>query len=289
MSFMEQVYHLLCLFLKYKIYAIFIFDGKSPPEKSNVIHNRYMQKKEAESKYDEIQRNLLAMDKNSGEYMSACRELIYLQKKMVRLRSEHIVQSKELMCAFGFAYYDAPGESDQLCAHFVKSGAAWACLSDDMDMFLLDCPRVLRIMSVANHTWTLYHTASIFKELDISLQDLREIVVMCGSSDYNYDMVSFPSIKNMFSVYYREYKKWKKENMDISFYAWYMKTHDKMENNMPAEKMSHLCSLFNTTNCANILQPFCDLFSCDRLKNNQMKLESLKRIMENHGFIFVGK
>jgi hypothetical protein len=102
-------------------------------------------------------------------------------------------------------------------------------------------------------------------------------------------MVSFPSIKNMLSVYYREYKKWKKENMNISFYAWYIKTYDKMENNIPAEKISHLCSLFNTNNYANILQPFCDLFSCVPFTTNQINLESLKQIMENHGFIFIGK
>ena len=298
-SFMEQLYHFLSMFLRYKICAVFIFDGKSPPEKYNLLQNRYTEKKNAESKYDEIQNHLLTLDKNSGEYMDACRELMNLQKKIVRLRREHILQAKELMTAFGFAYYDAPGESDQLCAHFVKSGVAWACLSDDMDMFLLDCPRVLRSMSLMQHTWTLYHTAGILKDLDISLRDLTEIVVLCGS-DYNRmtmtnQQINIPSIKNMFSIYYHEYKKCKKENDDDqindkqcnhSFYEWY-KTYKTETSDMSTEKMSHLCSLFNIDNYVNILQPYCDSF-CKEEKN-QIKMDNLKKIMENHGFIFLGR
>ena len=39
-------------------------------------------------------------------------------------------------------YYTAINEADELCASMVINGFAWACLSEDMDMFVYGCTRV---------------------------------------------------------------------------------------------------------------------------------------------------
>jgi len=298
-AFMEQLYLFLALFTHYKIQPIFIFDGKSPPEKLTTIQKRYTEKKQAESRYDEIQIQLLAYQTNSKEYADACKELENLRKKMVRLKYEHVQQAKSLINAFGFTHYDAPGESDQLCAYFVKSGVAWACLSEDMDMFLLDCPRVLRNISLMNHTWTLYNTQHILKDLNISLRDLTEMVILCGS-DYNYNKhdIKMPTIKKIFDIYYNEYQPHIEEIKNIeqiekieqiqqtttTFYEWYTKIKENQEI-MPTEKMEHIMALFDIYIIANILQPFCDSFC--KLADNKMNMKNVQTIMEKYGFIFV--
>ena len=61
---------------------------------------------------------------------------------------------------------------------------AWACLSEDMDMFVYGCPRVLRYLSLMNRTVVLYNTQGILEILDISQKELREVCVLSGT-DYN--------------------------------------------------------------------------------------------------------
>ena len=43
---------------------------------------------------------------------------------------------------------EAIGEADKLCALMDKENAVWGCLSDDMDMFIYGCKKVLRCLEV---------------------------------------------------------------------------------------------------------------------------------------------
>lgn len=284
-AYMEQLYLFLSLIHHYEIQPIFIFDGKTPPEKKALIKRRYQEKKSAESRYDELHIQLLACKKGSKEFIGICKELEELRKKMARLKNEHFVLAKQLMDAFGYIYYDAPGEADQLCAYFVKSGKAWACLSDDMDMFLLGCPRVLRSISLFHHTWILYDTECILNDLNMSLQDLIDIVLLSGS-DYSIINENQPSVslKSLLDIHKNNYVK---DDVDKSngFYKWYCnKTNISIEI-VPTEL---LYSLFDISINTNMLESFCKMYSeVDVSINNKIKLEEIKQLMTPNGFIFL--
>ena len=62
-----------------------------------------------------------------------------LKKQFINITKSHIAQVKELITAYGCTYYDAPGEADELCAMLTIKGKVWACLSEDMDMFVYGC------------------------------------------------------------------------------------------------------------------------------------------------------
>jgi len=282
-AYMEQLYLFLALFTHYKIQPIFIFDGKTPPEKKALVKRRYQEKKMAETKYDDLQLQLLDCEKDSKEYIIICEQLEELRKKMLRLKNEHFLLAKELMDAFGFVYYDAPGESDQLCAHFVKTGKAWACLSDDMDMFLLGCPMVLRSISLMNHTWIQYDTVSILKELNMSLQDLIDIVVLSGS-DYSVATETQISLKKLLELHKNEYAAEDVNNIKNGYYEWYCKKFNINNERVPTEI---LYSLFDTSISSNILEPFCKMY-CDISNNHiSINLEKIKQLMIPNGFVFI--
>jgi hypothetical protein len=90
---------------------------------------------------------------------------------------------KQLIHAFGTTYYEASGEADELCAMLVLKKRAWACLSEDMDLFVYGCPKVLRYLSLTNHTMVVYNTKHILEELGLKLKEFREICVLSGT-DY---------------------------------------------------------------------------------------------------------
>ena len=207
-ALMENMYLFISIFKHYKITPLFIFDGKPPPEKRELLKQRRLEKKEAEEKYTQL-KNTVRIDEDTKAEMDK------LKRMFVRISEEEIKKVKLLMDAYGVTYYEAPGEADHLCAFLVKTGKAWGCISDDMDMFVYSCTNVIRNISLLNHTATLYDTNQILKDLEMSEQIFCEIMVLSGT-DYN--IHSKTSLKETIRWYY-EYMKYKNKTDDIAEYS----------------------------------------------------------------------
>jgi 5'-3' exonuclease len=107
-----------------------------------------------------------------------------LKKKFIYISKNDIEDVKNLIRYYGATYYDAPGEADELCALLVIKNKVWACLSEDMDMFVYGCPYIIRYLSLLNHTVVLYDMKNILENLSMSQSELREICILSGT-DYN--------------------------------------------------------------------------------------------------------
>jgi hypothetical protein len=123
-----------------------------------------------------------------------------LKKKFVRISKNDIENVKHLMRVYGATYYDAPGEADELCAMLTIKGKVWACLSEDMDMFVYGCPRVIRYFSLLNHTIVLYDMKEILDKLGFTQKELREICILSGT-DSGIDINWFKQINKKRSDY----------------------------------------------------------------------------------------
>ena len=97
---------------------------------------------------------------------------------------EDIENVKKLMDLYGVCYTQAEGEADALCAKLVMKNEAYACLSEDMDMFVYGCPRVLRYISLLNSNVVLYNLKDILYILDLSLDEFKQLCILSGT-DYN--------------------------------------------------------------------------------------------------------
>lgn len=275
-NYMEHLYTMLSIFKYYLITPIFIFDGKPPPEKWDLIKKRNWEKKDAEIKLIAMQNDLSNSEFTKEELL----EMDELRKKSIRIKNEDIKKTKELMDAFGFIYYDAPGEADQLCAYFVNRDIAWACLSDDMDMFLYGCKRVLRNLSLLNHSFLFYDTTQIFSELEINYHDFLEIAVLCGT-DYNTGYISLYKTIEL----YNEYKKC--NNLVIyqdrnTFYEWFIK-HSQLNETI---NFISICKMFDLSHENIVLEHFYESFKKDLLEK-KANIQKIKEIMTNYGFVFI--
>jgi 5'-3' exonuclease len=270
-NFMEHLYTFLSLFKYYIVTPIFIFDGKPPPEKWALLKKRRWEKKDAEIRFLEIQDSI---DSHTVEISADLqKEMDDLRKKMVRIKQEDMLKTKELLDAFGYVYYDAPGEADVLCAYLVKSGKAWACLSDDMDMFLYGCPRVLRNLSLMKHKIVLYDTEAILHDLGVNYSDFLEITVLCGT-DYNDSSLSLCKTFEMHNEYM------KIENIqEEPFNQWLIK-----RNNYPEQNISEICGYFDISK-NTVLDIFEERIKIDILEK-QLSLPKIKEIMGEYGFLF---
>jgi flap endonuclease-1 len=176
-TLIESMYLLISVLKNYQIVPIFIFDGKPPDEKRELLRIRKHMKMDAAARYKEINEK----DKLSEKDL---KELEQLKRQFINVSANDICNVKKLMDLYGVEYHTSPGEADQLCYHFMKTKQVWGCVSDDMDMFIYGCECVLRGISLLNHTVILYKTNSILRELSVPFSLFQCILILCGT-DYN--------------------------------------------------------------------------------------------------------
>ena len=95
----------------------------------------------------------------------------------------------------------------------MQSAKAYACLSEDMDMFAYGCPIVLRYLSLLNSCVVLYDLNTILSTLGYSLEEFKYLCVLSGT-DYNDNMLGAYKAVDMLS----QFKK--SEIKDTSFSKW---------------------------------------------------------------------
>jgi hypothetical protein len=273
-SLMESMYLFISVLKSYRITPLFIFDGKPPPEKNELLRQRKLEKKDAEQKYNSLQAKLQTINDNE-ESKEIMQEMDNLKRQMVKIRDEDIKNVKRLMDAYGVIYYDAPGEADRLCAYLLKNGKAWACISDDMDMFLYGCKYVIRNVSLMNHTAIYYDTEKILSELDMTENRFCEIMVLSGT-DYN--MNSNTCLNETIKWYYEYIKYANNVNNPYGFYVWLLK------NTKYISDYSHLINTYRIFQFNNNT----DLENWDNIEviENELNNVALKEIMGKEGFVF---
>ena len=268
-ALVENVYLLLSIFRHYNIRPIFIFDGMPPDEKLELLKKRKADKVKSEAEYNELKKKLSQSNSLSfEEKQEITSSMDALKKKFVYLTKNHIQITKQLINSYGATYIDAPGEADGLCASFVLSGKAWGCMSDDMDMFVYGCPRILRYTSLLNHTAVLYDVYGILHTLNMTHDEFKDVCVLSGT-DYNANgKTSLYSSMNLFNKY-KSSDDYNSEMINSSeFYGW-----------LSVNTLLYTRSMFTIN---NMLIPNYDINSfVDSIKRNE-----IVTILKNNGFLF---
>ncbi len=277
-DYMEHLYLFLSVFKYYCIIPIFIFDGKPPPEKYALLKRRYCEKQEAYKEYKSIEQQMTEIE-DPTKLAELEKTMNTLKKKMIRVTYDHINKAVELITAFGFEHYFAPNEADQLCIYLTTIGKTYATLSDDMDMLVFGCPLVLRNLSLMNHEVVMYNTKHIMNDLELTINEFRDIVVLSGT-DYelttnNTNTNTSISIRKAFDYY----KKYKESNCENNFYIWLNDTG--LIVNSELHKISEL---MNITTYVNILDEFIHTHMSEKPK---FSISMIKTIMRQYKFIFL--
>lgn len=288
-SLVENMYSLLSVFQHYHIIPIFIFDGKPPPEKKELLEKRRKNKKEAEFEYNKLKEQLSDPNNNLDEYdkQEIISNMDLLKKQFIYIKKEDIQKIKNMIRCFGATYYDSPCEADQLCAYLAIKNKVWAVLSEDMDMFIYGVPRILRYFSLLHHTVVLYDLQSILNELGISQKELRQICVLSGT-DYNNNLNK--NENNNSSLYktlnyYKQYYRYTKDlsidkKIDMDFYVWLCK------NTIYIENFELLIKIHNIFDLMNEEYIYLNKFENIKIQNGPLFREEIKKIMREDGFLF---
>lgn len=271
-ALLENVYVMISMFKEYNIKPLFVFDGVPPKEKLPLLEIRKEAKKNASIELKLIKEKILTEnDKNIVKEMEE--QIDQLKKKCVKIHSKDISQVKELMDAYGVHYVDALGEADELCAYLVINNYAHACISEDMDMFVYGCPRVLRYLSLLKKTCIMYDYKNIINELTINTNEFRQICISSGT-DYNKEYIHLYKILDKF-------KKYRVKNTDknIDFFTW-------LNDNCNYYKTTCLEDFYNIENMFKNIHIEKDSLYDIKFTVSMTDTIKLINIMTEEGFIF---
>lgn len=284
-SLINSMYLMLTLFRHNNISPVFIFDGKPPDEKYNLLKKRKQDKINAEKDYNSLKQILeTSKDMDNNEKQEILINMENLKKSFIYVKKNDIENVKKLIRAYGCTYYDAPGEADELCAYLTIKNKVWGCLSEDMDMFVYGCSKVLRYFSLLNHSVVVYDVKRILTDLKLEQKDLREICILSGT-DYNINKKTKITLINTLS-YFKKYDNIRKNTRDsdiknnpLEFYKWLNDNYINLINDY--EELIKINNMFNLDNY-NPTQNFDKI----HIQNSTIMKEDLIEILKEDGFIF---
>jgi 5'-3' exonuclease len=208
-SWLSAFVNLITCLRKNDIHCIFIYDGKSPPEKQQEKDSRKSSREALENKMisledslelfyntNEIDENLKNIcNKPSHRLLKDLQETVFdislaekelkkVKSQIVNISSEDISLTKTLFNLMEIPFFEADGEAETLCAHLAISGIIDGVLSEDTDVLAYGTKIFLTKINVSSGTCVVLLLDEILKELEISYKQFLDICVMCGN-DYN--------------------------------------------------------------------------------------------------------
>ena len=307
-ALLENLYLMISIFRENNIIPVFVFDGKPPAEKNDTIAFRKKTKINARDEYyrlkqmlDDIESDVAVSDCDGGggggggdddeETVTVIPSntadirimMDKLKKKFVILKAEHIQNAKMLLQAYGMTYIESPGEADMLCAKLVSKNIVYACLSEDTDMFVYGCSRVLRYLSLTTSTVILYDFQEIIKTLDMTTYEFRQLCIIYGcdylpkNENQNYkNMTIFNSYKM-----FKQYKDYLKNNETQSdFYKWLLSQNKDIYSYI--NEASKVIDMFDISSYDNL-----ELYDNIKIMNGPIHREQLIEVMQKENFIFI--
>ncbi len=182
-SHLSGIFYRNIALLEQGIKLVYVFDGKPPEMKHRTAQIREGARDIAKERYEQA--------KNEEDFASMKR----YSSQLVRLNSEMIKESKELLEAMGIAVVQAPSEGEAEAAYLAKiRGEIYASASQDYDSLLFGAPRLIRNLTLARKRKTIsgwmevrpemIELEKVLNSLEINIDQLICLGILVGT-DYN--------------------------------------------------------------------------------------------------------
>ena len=192
-SHISGIFYKTVNYLSLGIEPIYVFDGKPPEDKNELIKERNKKAWDAKNKLKE--------SKNPED-------ILKYEKLSIRMTKKHIDDIKHLLNLMGVEYIqDEKGEAEGIASELCRIGYVDYVVTEDMDALVYNCPRMIRnnldksiktkdIISVIN-------LEEILKLLNLNQDKFIELCVLCGC-DYCENIPRIGYVKSLKII--REYE-----------------------------------------------------------------------------------
>jgi flap endonuclease-1 len=176
------------------IIPIFVFDGRPPSIKKNILNIRRELKNKAIKQYDQAENKT---------------DQIKYFKRCVTITRDHMNECRELLTLMGIPFIDAPQEADSELAYLCKNNLVYAVYTEDMDILTFGSPKIIKNILSFNKPLIEINLHDILNTLNLSHEDFIELCVFFGC-----DYCTHP-IKNLNISNQQIYELYKKNKFEI--------------------------------------------------------------------------
>ncbi|TIB72591.1 PIN domain-like protein [Wallemia mellicola] len=149
----------------------YVFDGKPPDLKSNVLKSRFEKREDATEQGEEA--------KETGDAETIDR----LSRRTVRVTKEHNMECRKLLRLMGIPVVEAPSEAEAQCAELVRGGKVWAAGSEDMDTLTFGAPILLRHLTFSEQKKepiSHYYLEEALSGLEMGREQFTDLCILLG-------------------------------------------------------------------------------------------------------------
>lgn len=191
---------------KLNINPVFVFDGKPPDAKRDVLKLRSAVRSESIETLRLLETNVVPYVETPSEKAALETRIKALSTYTSYFSSEERDLCKQLCYAAGVTSLNATGEADDVLAYLTHKGYFAAVISCDLDMLARGVENLfvpgLNSMPGETYGWTVYNLAIILKHVNLSYDQFVEMSVLMGS-DYNIGARSLPYKSAYWAIKYR--------------------------------------------------------------------------------------
>ena len=168
-SHLVGIFYKTIQYLSFGITPIYIFDGKPPIEKKDLLIER---SKKAEE------------NKILSETVTDPEEALKHEKSSIRVKKHHIDDIKQLLDLMGVSYIHPEGEAEAYASELCRIGYVDYVVTEDMDTLVYGCPRMIRncldktikrkdVVSVIS-------LENVLKNFNMSMEEFIDMCILCG-------------------------------------------------------------------------------------------------------------
>jgi len=209
-DYLEGFTRQLLRLLKNGIIPLYVFDGKPPEEKKDILNGRkerkefLVEKKKvienilngktdcSEEQKDTLKTYEKELDGKSEEELKS--EMQKLKKKIIYIKDKDIENCKKLFDLFGVPHLTADGEAETFCAVLSRHGYVKGCITEDTDYLASGGDNFMRGFNSNSNSVTLYKIKDILGEMDVTYDQFIDICILCGC-DYTTKITGIGAIK----------------------------------------------------------------------------------------------
>lgn len=187
-GFLQKV----CFYLRRGIMPVFVFDGKPPTEKQNILDKRSTQKIKIQEKIDSLR--ILLDSANYREYHTirntdfiddtishedVLEKLNKLNKQVIHVTKQHKHDCKYLLRLLGVPVIEAYGEAEATCAELQKNNLVQFTFTEDSDALTFGSPIVIK-GAKKNETVIEITLQEVLSELNLTYDHFVDFCILCG-------------------------------------------------------------------------------------------------------------
>lgn len=133
------------------IKPVFVFDGKPPEMKLEILRGRRARANAATDTLNKMDKDEEEIDPDAAPLTAKEREAeeVKLSKRTVRMTAKHVEDVKTLLKLLGVPTIDAPSEAESQCAQLCKEGLVYGVATEDVDVLAFGCAKMIRHMTNA--------------------------------------------------------------------------------------------------------------------------------------------